>query len=107
MVGDPSAGSENVAGDSEFVGWGADVSESVVEDEVFEVDEFAIDPEGCAGVGEVLPFEPSASDGRAGDALVEASEGAAGVGDGFQQYLEQIRWHEGFLFAVIHEILPS
>lgn len=57
----------------------ADVSESVVEDEVFEVDEFAIDPKGGAGVGKVFPFEPSAADGGAGDALVETREGAAGV----------------------------
>ena len=47
-----------------------------MEDEVFEVDEFAIDPKGGAGVGKVFPFEPSAADGGAGDALVETREGA-------------------------------
>ncbi len=48
-----------------------------MEDEVFEVDEFAIDPERSAGVSEVLALEPSTADRRAGDALIEAGEGAA------------------------------
>jgi len=67
------------------VGGSADVAETVVEDEVFEVDEFAVDPQGGAGVGEVLPFEDARTDEGAGDALVETAESAAGVGDGFQQ----------------------
>nr|CAD6628651.1 hypothetical protein RFYW14_04007 [Pseudorhizobium flavum] len=78
-----------------------------MEDEVFEVDEFAVDPEGGAGVGEVLAFEEAGTHGRAGDTLVETGEGAAGLSDGFQQYLEQIRWHQGFLFPVIHDSLPA
>jgi hypothetical protein len=88
MVSDAPAGAQHVAGDGEFVGGGADIAKTVVEDEVFEVDEFAVDPQGSAGVGEILPFKPSAADGGAGDALVEAGESAAGVGDGFQQGVE-------------------
>ncbi|MHC2296147.1 hypothetical protein ACVJBD_000353 [Rhizobium mongolense] len=48
-----SAGFQDVAGDGEFVGRSADVAGGVVEDEVFEMDEFAVDPQRGAGRGSV------------------------------------------------------
>ena len=56
------SGSKNVAGDGEFVGGCANVKGGVVEDEIFEMDEFAVDPEGSAGISEILAFDPPASD---------------------------------------------
>gem|GEM_PF-2362966 len=76
---EPPAGAQNIAGDGEFVGWGAGIAKGVVEDEVFEMDEFAIDPQRCAGVSEILAFGPALPDRRAGDALVQAREGNTGV----------------------------
>ena len=62
MAGDAPTGAQHVAGDGEFVRRGSDIAGGVVEDEVFEMDEFAVDPEGCAGVGEILAFDPSRAD---------------------------------------------
>ena len=45
MGGDAATGFEDVAGDGELVGGCADVAKRVVQDEVLEMDEFAIDPE--------------------------------------------------------------
>lgn len=107
MAGDATSGFQDVAGDGEFVGGRADVAKRVVQDEVFEMDEFTVDPERGVRVEEMRALEKAIADGRAGDTLIEAGKRDGGVGDWPQQYLEQIRWHEGFLFAVIHEILPS
>lgn len=56
------------------MGWRADVAGGVVEDEVFEMDDFAVDPQRGAGIGEVSSFDPPASDRRARNALVETGE---------------------------------
>jgi len=56
------------------VGGCANISDIVVKDEVFEVDEFAVDPEGRAGIGEVGALNPALPDRRTGDALVETCE---------------------------------
>ena len=85
MGGDAASGFQDVAGDGEFVGGGTDVPQSVMQDEVFEMDEFAINPERRMCLEEMRALEKALADGRAGDALVETGEGAAGVGDGFQQ----------------------
>ncbi len=74
LGGDPPAGAQHVAGDGEFVGWGAGIAKGVVKDEVFEMDELAVDPEGGAGVAEILPIEEARSHRRAGDPLVETGE---------------------------------
>jgi len=62
LAGHAPAGAQHVAGDGEFVGGRAGIAKGVVEDEVFEVDELAIDPEGCAGIGEVLALEEAGAD---------------------------------------------
>jgi len=61
------------------VGGGAGIAKGVVEDEVFEMDEFAVDPQRGTGIGEILPLEKAGADGRAGNALVETGECDAGV----------------------------
>ncbi|KAF5881348.1 hypothetical protein FY112_30675 [Rhizobium sp. PEPV16] len=71
MRGDAPAGAQYVAGDGEFVGGGADIAGGVVENEVFEMDEFAVDPQRSAGVGELAALDPARADRRAGDAFVE------------------------------------
>jgi hypothetical protein len=76
-----------------------------MEDEVFQVDEFAVDPQRGAGIGELGSFEEACADGRTRDALVQSREGETSVESRPHQYLEQIRWHKGFLFPVIHDSL--
>ncbi|QFI70523.1 hypothetical protein EKH55_5649 (plasmid) [Sinorhizobium alkalisoli] len=44
MPGDAPTGAQDVAGDGELVGGGTYVASGVVEDEVFEVNQFAINP---------------------------------------------------------------
>jgi len=39
------------------VGGGAGIAKRIVEDEVFEMNEFAVDPEGGTRVCEIVPFE--------------------------------------------------
>ena len=56
----------------EFVGRGADVHAGVVQDEVLEVDEFALEPQCGGRVGEVLALDKTVADRRAGQPLVEA-----------------------------------
>ena len=46
-----------------------------MQDEIFEMHQFAVDPQRCASVGKVLAFEKTGADGRAGDALVETGQG--------------------------------
>jgi hypothetical protein len=50
-----------------------------MEDEVFEVDESAVDPQRGAGVGEVRSLDPACTDRRAGDPLGQTRKGDAGV----------------------------
>lgn len=50
-----------------------------MEDEVFEMDEFAVDPQRGAGVSEMGSFDPALSDRRTGDALVQTRQGDASV----------------------------
>lgn len=57
----------------------ADIMGGVVNEEVVEMDEFAVDPERCAGIGKILPFEEAGADSRAGDTLVETGQGDPGV----------------------------
>jgi hypothetical protein len=57
------------------MGRGADIPRGVVEDEVFEMDELAVDPQGGTGVGEILPLEKAGADWGARNALVETGQG--------------------------------
>jgi hypothetical protein len=50
-----------------------------MEDEVFEMDQFAVDPQGGASVGELAALDKAVPDRRAGDALVETRECDTGV----------------------------
>ena len=51
-----------VPGDCQLVGGGASIAKSVVKDKVFEMHQLAVDPEGGAGVGEVLALEEASAD---------------------------------------------
>ncbi|SCB36031.1 hypothetical protein GA0061101_1094 [Rhizobium lusitanum] len=57
----------------------ANIAGSVVEDQVLEVDQFPVDPQRGAGVGELGAFEEARADRRTRDALVETGERDAGV----------------------------
>lgn len=71
MGGDAASGFQDVAGDGELVGGCADVAKGIMQDEVLEMDEFAIDPERGVRVEEMRALEKALTDGRAGDPLVE------------------------------------
>lgn len=86
MGSDAPAGAQHVVGDCQFVGGCANISDIVVEDEVFEVDEFAVDPEGRTGIGEVGALNPALTDRRTGDALVQTSQSDCGF------YFEVSNW---------------
>ena len=74
MGRDATTGFQDVAGDGEFVGGCADVAECIMQDEVLEMDEFAIDPERGVRVEEMRALEKAPTDGRTGDALIEAGK---------------------------------
>ena len=73
-IGDATAGFQDFAGDRQFVGGGADVPERVMQDEVFEMHEFTIDPERGVRLEEMRALEKALADRRTGDALVETGE---------------------------------
>ena len=77
LARNPSAGAQHVAGDGEFVGAG--IAERVVMDEVFEVDEFAVDPQRGKGIGKMHALEKAAPDRRASNPLVETGQSDTGV----------------------------
>ena len=79
MRGNGPAGAQHVAGDGQFVGRCTDVTGGVMEDEVLEMHQFAVDPQRGAGVGEILSFEEAASDLGARNALIEAGKRGSGV----------------------------
>jgi hypothetical protein len=62
LRGNAPAGAQHVAGDCQLVGGCANISDIVMEDEVFEMDQFAVDPQRGTGVGEMGPFYPSLAD---------------------------------------------
>lgn len=81
MGGDAASGFQDVAGDGEFVGGCADVAERIMQYEVFQMNEFAIDPERGMRVAEMRALEKAPTDGRTGDALVETGKSDPRVGN--------------------------
>ena len=72
----------------EFVGRGADVHVSVVQDEVFEMDELALQPERRGRIGKMLALDKTLADGRAGQALVEPRQSLGRACDRPEQGLQ-------------------
>ncbi|WP_352807883.1 hypothetical protein [Mesorhizobium sp. M0909] len=74
----------------------------VVQHEVLEVDEFALEPERGSRVGKMLALDKAVADGRAGDPLVEADQNLGRAENrpdqGFQgQFVERVShcFHDG------------
>ena len=88
MGGDATAGFQDVAGDGEFMGGCADVAECIMQDEVFEMDEFPIDPERSMCLEEMRALQKALTDGGTGDALIETGKRDGGLGDRPQQALD-------------------
>jgi hypothetical protein len=86
---DATTGAQHVAGDGEFMAGGADIGAGVVQHQVLEVDELAIDPQRGAGVGEVHAFDPTLSNRWAGDALVETRKRRTCVRNRLQEDIER------------------
>lgn len=85
MAGDPPTRVQDVTGDCQFVGGCANISDIVVEDEIFEMDKFAVDPQRCAGVAEMGTLDPALSDRRTGDTFVQARQFDTGAECRLQQ----------------------
>ena len=88
LRGDPPAGPEDIAGDGQLVGRRADVGAAVVQHQVLEMDEFAVEPQRGASVSKMGAREKAGADGGAGDALVETGKCDAGGEGRFQQRLQ-------------------
>ena len=65
----------------QLMGRGADVHVGVVEHEVVEVDQLAVEPQAGRGVGEVGPGDPAVADRAFGEPLVEPGERILGGGE--------------------------
>lgn len=77
-----------------------------MQDEILEMDESpSTQSEACASRKCERSRKPSPTGERAMRSSRRASATAASE-IGLSRYLEQIRWHEGFLFPVIHDSLP-
>ncbi|EHH05512.1 hypothetical protein MEA186_29917 [Mesorhizobium amorphae CCNWGS0123] len=65
----------------ELVGRSADVHVGVVQDEVFEMDELAFEPQRGGRVGEVLALDKTVADGGTSQPLVKAGQNLGGAGN--------------------------
>lgn len=83
MGGDATAGFQNVAGNGEFVGRCADVAKGIMQDKVFEMDKFPIDPERGMRVEEMRALEKALADRRTRNALIETNKCDGCVAFGF------------------------
>ena len=81
-AGDAPARPQHRMRAGQFVGGRAQIHFGVVEDEVFEVDEFAGEPEAGAGVVKMRAGAKTVAQGAGAQALVEAGEGVLGGDDG-------------------------
>jgi len=79
--GDAAAGAEDDMGAGELVGGGADVHAGVMENQIFEMDELAVQPQAGRGVGEVGAGDKTGADRAVGEALVEPGERVLGGGE--------------------------
>jgi hypothetical protein len=79
MCSDASAGAQHVTGDRQFMRGCADIAGGVMEDEVFKMNQFAIDPQRGATVGEILTLEEAHADRGSGNSLVETRQSDTGV----------------------------
>ena len=80
-LGDAAAGAQHGMGAGELMGRGADVHVGVVENEIVEVDEFAVEPQAGAGVGEVGAGDKAVADRAFGEPLVEPGQRILGGGE--------------------------
>jgi hypothetical protein len=92
--GDAAAGAQDGVGAGELLRGGVAVATGVVEDEILEEDEIALEGEAGAGVGEGGAGGPAVADGAGGEELIETSKSVLGGGQrrgegGPGEWLEQ------------------
>ena len=80
-LGDAAAGAQHGMGAGELVGRGADVHVGVVEHEIVEVDQFAVEPQAGRGVGKVGAGDTAVADRAFGEPLVEPGQRILGGGE--------------------------
>ena len=82
-TGDAAPRSQHGPSPGQLMGWGADIHAGVVENQIFEVDEFALEPQTGAGVGIMGARDPAVADRAFGQtarrgAASESSAAASG-----------------------------
>lgn len=77
---DPATCAQDGMGARDLMGWRPDVHALVVEDEIFDMDEFAGEPKAVAGIGEMGPRDPAVSDRASEQPLIEPGDGIFGGG---------------------------
>lgn len=75
---DAPTGAQDGVGARDFVGRRPNVHALVVENQVFDVDEFAGEPQTVAGIREMGPRDPAVPNRAAGQPFVEPSDGVFG-----------------------------
>ena len=85
-IGDAAARPQHGMGSCQFMGRRAQVHCGVVEDEVFEMDEFAGKPQAGAGVMKMGAGAKAVADRVFREPLVEAREGVLGPGDRDEEF---------------------
>ena len=88
MGGNATSGFQDVAGNGEFMGGGTDISKRIMQDEVLEMDKFAVDPQRGMRVEEMRALEKTLADGGTGDALIETGKRDGCLGNRPQQALD-------------------
>ena len=83
--GDAAAGAEHGLRPNECAGRGMDVPMRVVENEVFERNQVAVEPQTGAAVGKMGPGDPALSDRAAAQPFIEAGEAILGGGERSRQ----------------------
>lgn len=74
LAGDPPTSAQLVAGDCQIMGRGPNIAGGVVEDEVYEVNKFAVDPQRSRPLRKMHTLNPPCSHLRAVDALIQTGQ---------------------------------
>ena len=83
--GDAAAGAEHGLRPNECAGRRVDVPMRVVENQIFERNHVAVEPQTGAAVGKMGPGDPALSDRAAAQPLIEAGEAILGGGERSRQ----------------------
>ncbi|WFU52073.1 hypothetical protein QA637_28485 (plasmid) [Sinorhizobium terangae] len=76
----PPAGSQHVSGNGQLMGGRTDVKAGIVQHQILEVHELAVDPQRGAGVGKMRLFDPAPTEGELRSARRAPAQWASNTG---------------------------